>query len=69
MGEHRDNIERRILLPPHLHVHVRHGLEVDGKGEGKGSSVRIFAKNRGERPGFEGLAQGTTVRIDGPRGG
>jgi len=42
---------------------------VDGKGEGKGSSVRIFAKNRGERPGFEGLAQGTTVRIDGPRGG
>jgi len=32
VGELRDGIERGVLLPPHRHVHVRHGLEVDGEG-------------------------------------
>ena len=32
VGEHGDGVERRVLLPPHLDVHVRHGLEVDGEG-------------------------------------
>ena len=47
MGEHRDNIERRILLPPHLHVHVRHGLEVDGKGEGKARASEFSQRTAG----------------------
>lgn len=32
LGQHGDGVEGGVLLPSHLHVHVRHGPDEDGEG-------------------------------------